>query len=162
VISVGDSPMQRLTQAQYGNSVRALLGLKSVATSNIPANTEYKAFSGAASAGAAASTGGYDNGIRVVVETLLQSPNFLYRPEVGAVAAVNGNAVPLTDFELASRLSFFLWSSTPDDELLSAASANQLSDPSALQAQAQRLLADPRAREWRSELPASRSQTMSG
>src|SRR5260370_21183900 len=57
----------------------------------------------------------------------------------------SGTAVPLTSFEIASRLSFFLWNSTPDDALLSAASANSLADPSALQAHAQRMLADPRA-----------------
>jgi hypothetical protein len=218
LVNVGDAPMQRLTQDQYANSVRALLGLATVSTADMPSDeklgvfasnvavsvtdlavdqyttsaenvakaalaqakwdslvpckhatlgddacaaqfvqtfgmrafrrpltmveaarytTEYKSFAAS----------GYDSGIRVVVETMLQSPNFLYRPEVGAPNAAAGAAVLLTPFELASRLSFFLWNSTPDDTLLAAASANSLSDPSALQAQAQRMLADPRARD---------------
>jgi hypothetical protein len=239
MVSVGDSPMERLTQAQYANSVRQLLALANVSTDNIPSDsvigtfasnvttfltdldvqqyqssaeavaqaalaqanwdslvpcdhaslgdaacatqfvqtfgqrayrraltatevgryaTLYQTFASSTGpsstsagsslpTGGAAATSGYNNGIRVVVQTMLQSPNFLYRPEIGATNETAGNAIPLTAFELASRLSFFLWNSAPDDTLLSTATAGTLTSPATLQAQAQRLLADPRARQ---------------
>ena len=90
---------------------------------------------------------GYDNGVRVVAEAMLQSPNFLYRVEVGSSGTPDADATPLTQYELASRLAFFLWNSTPDDELLSTAGATGLSDQKSLKAQAGRLLADARARD---------------
>lgn len=88
---------------------------------------------------------GYNDGIRVVVQTMLQSPNFLYRPELGGAPA--GGVAALTPFELASRLSFFLWNSTPDDQLLSAAASSKLSSDDDLRTQGQRMLSDPRARD---------------
>jgi hypothetical protein len=98
---------------------------------------EYKTFA----------TSGYDNGIRVVVETMLQSPNFLYRLEIAPTAPTQDKAIPLDPFELASRLSFFLWNSTPDDELLAAASSSMLTTDHDLRAQTARMLDDPRARD---------------
>ena len=86
--------------------------------------------------------GGFDAGIRDAVSAILASPHFLYRVESGNAA---GATRTLTDLELASRLSFFLWSSIPDDELLTLATASRLSRPEVLSAQVTRMLADPRA-----------------
>lgn len=82
--------------------------------------------------------------LETVLATLLQSPYFLYRVEVGGGAE---GASHLTDFELASRLSFFLWNTMPDDELLAAAIGGQLAGPDELAAQVDRMLSDPRARQ---------------
>src|SRR5688572_24218262 len=86
--------------------------------------------------------GGFDAGVRDAVSAILASPHFLYRVESGNGA---GPIRGLTDLELASRLSFFLWSSVPDDELLTLATASRLSRPEVLSAQVTRMLADPRA-----------------
>jgi hypothetical protein len=217
-LNVGASPLQRLTRDQYANSIRALLGLASVPTSDITPDEKLGPFASNVSAAVTdlvveqyarsgenlakaalaqakwdtlvpcdhASLGdagcaaqfvqkfgmrvyrrplsapeqeryaaeyqafagsGYDNGLRVVVETMLQSPSFLYRPEIGAGAAQTDGPSLLLPFELASRLAFFLWSSSPDDELLAAASASKLGSEDELRAQATRLLADPRSRD---------------
>jgi hypothetical protein len=86
-------------------------------------------------------TDGFEAGVRESVAAILASPMFLYRAE----AAVDDGARALNDLELASRLSFVLWSSLPDDELLGIATKNQLSKPDVLQAQVRRMLADPKA-----------------
>ena len=83
---------------------------------------------------------GFEGGVRESIAAVLVSPHFLYRAE----AAVDQGSRPLTDLELASRLSFFLWSSLPDDELLSLAEKGQLSKPDVLKAQVHRMVADPR------------------
>jgi hypothetical protein len=88
-------------------------------------------------------TGGFDAGVRDALSAILASPHFLYRVESGGAAA---GVRSLSDLELASRLSFFLWSSVPDDELLKAATDARLSRPDVLTAQVTRMLADPRAR----------------
>jgi hypothetical protein len=88
-------------------------------------------------------TGGFEGGVRDALSAILASPHFLYRAESGSTAA---GARTLTDLELASRLSFFLWSSLPDDELLTLASASRLSKPDVLASQVGRMLTDPRAR----------------
>jgi mono/diheme cytochrome c family protein len=86
--------------------------------------------------------GGFDTGIRDALSAVLASPHFIYRAEAG-----QGNgAVALNDLELASRLSFFLWSSVPDAELLKLAQESRLSKPSVLAAQVKRMLADDRAK----------------
>lgn len=84
--------------------------------------------------------GPFDAGLQYATAALLQSPHFLFRHEVG----VDGL---YTDWTLASRLSFFLWNTTPDDELLAAAADGELSDPATLEAHVDRLLADDRARD---------------
>ena len=89
--------------------------------------------------------GGFEKGIQFALERLLADPDFLYRVERDPVDAPRGAAYPISDVELASRLSFFLWSSIPDDELLAAAENGTLSDPAALDAQVRRMLADPRS-----------------
>jgi hypothetical protein len=80
--------------------------------------------------------------VRDALSAILASPHFLYRVEAGEAA---GGARTLSDLELASRLSFFLWSSLPDDELLTLASGSRLNRPEVLSAQVSRMLADPRA-----------------
>jgi mono/diheme cytochrome c family protein len=82
--------------------------------------------------------GSFDKGIEQVVAAVLASPDFLYR----AISAPNG---ALTDLELASRLSFFLWNTPPDDELLKLAATGGLSKPGALNAEVKRMMADPKA-----------------
>ena len=80
------------------------------------------------------------------VEGILQSPNFLYRIERGHLEGRQGKAVPLTDWEMAARLSYFLWDSLPDPELYEAAYRGALSTREGVEAQAKRMLLDPRAR----------------
>ena len=88
--------------------------------------------------------GSFETGIQSALERLLVSPQFLYRIEQDANAAGN-TAYPISDVELASRISFFLWSSIPDDELLELAIASRLREPEVLSAQVERMLADPRS-----------------
>ena len=76
---------------------------------------------------------------------ILASPSFVFRPESGARIRRAGAAYRVTDLELASRLSFFLWSTLPDEELLRAAREGRLSQPAALRGEIRRMLADARA-----------------
>ena len=87
----------------------------------------------------------FDDGVRAVVTRILASPDFLYRPEPAPAGKRPGEVFSLDDLQLASRLSFFLWSSLPDDELLEVAASGRLSDDAALEKQVRRMLADPRA-----------------
>jgi len=89
--------------------------------------------------------GTFDQGIEQVVAAVLVSPQFLYRAIRGPNGTPLDTEFALTDLELASRLSFFLWNTGPDDELLALASANGLTRPGALNKQVKRMLADPRA-----------------
>lgn len=86
---------------------------------------------------------GYEEGVRWVVATMLQSPGFLYRTELGE--PLGEGRLALTDYELAAELSYLILGTTPDAELMDAAAAGQLGEVEALLAQAERLLADPRA-----------------
>lgn len=98
----------------------------------------------------------FNDGISLVIEAMLQSPHFLYRVEIGEAPAANATYTPLTQYELATRLSYFLWRSTPDSMLLAAADAKQLATPEQMKTQIDRLLQDNRAhqmvlafhREW--------------
>jgi mono/diheme cytochrome c family protein len=90
--------------------------------------------------------GDFDAGIEAGVAAVLVNPNFLFRIEVEPEAATSGEAYRVSDLDLASRLSFFLWSSIPDDELLAAAERGELSQPKILEAQVRRMLADPRSK----------------
>jgi len=89
--------------------------------------------------------GTFDAGIQAVLERLLVDPEFLFRVENDPPGIAPSTAYQLSDVELASRLSFFLWSSIPDDELLDVAERGGLRDPEALQTQIQRMLADERS-----------------
>jgi len=91
------------------------------------------------------SGGNFDDGIRVGVARVLSSPYFLYRIEQDPAAARAGAAHPVSDIELASRLSFFLWSSIPDEKLLDLAEAGRLRQPEVLDAQVRRMIQDERA-----------------
>ena len=88
--------------------------------------------------------GTFDAGIEQALRLILASPKFLFRVETPPAAA--RGIGPVSDLELAARLSFFLWSSIPDDELLKAAEQDRLDQPAVLQAQVERMLKDPRAR----------------
>jgi mono/diheme cytochrome c family protein len=90
--------------------------------------------------------GSFDDGIRAALERLLVSPDFLFRIEAAPRTAAAGAVYRISDVELASRLSFFLWSSGPDDELLDLAIKGQLRQPGVLDRQVRRMLAQPRAR----------------
>ncbi len=85
----------------------------------------------------------FNDGVRITLEAMLQSPNLLYRAELSN-SVVNG-AVRLNGFEVASRLSYFVWNTMPDDELLDVADAGGLDDEAGLVSQLNRLLDDPRA-----------------
>ncbi len=89
--------------------------------------------------------GGFEAGIEMALRRLLVSPEFLFRIERDPEAAAADHAYHVTDLELASRLSFFLWSSLPDDELLAVAGDGRLREPGVLERQVRRMLADPRA-----------------
>ncbi len=88
----------------------------------------------------------FEAGIRRGLERILAAPSFLFRVERRPEHATAGAAYRLNDLELASRLSFFLWSSVPDEELLNAAVRGKLKDPAALEQQVQRMLRDPRSK----------------
>src|SRR5215470_9830557 len=92
-----------------------------------------------------AANGGFESGIRLALQKVLVSPEFIFRAELDPADTPRGGVHQLGDIELASRLSFFLWSSIPDDELLAVAERGELSDPSMLERQVQRMLADPRS-----------------
>ncbi len=91
-------------------------------------------------------TGTFEGGIENATVAMLSSAKFLYRVEAPPAGAKPGSIYRLSDMELASRLSFFLWSSIPDDELLSVAEQGRVRDPKVLEQQVRRMLADPRAR----------------
>ncbi|MEO5926202.1 MAG: DUF1592 domain-containing protein [Bryobacteraceae bacterium] len=90
--------------------------------------------------------GNFETGIQTGLMTLFASPKFLYRAEYDPAAAKPGTIHSLSDLELASRLSFFLWSSVPDDELLTVAEQGKLKDPAIYEAQVRRMLANPRSK----------------
>jgi mono/diheme cytochrome c family protein len=95
---------------------------------------------------ASASAGeGFEAGIEMALRALLTSPEFLFRVERDPDGIAPGAAYRISEVELASRLSFFLWSSIPDAPLLDAAERGQLREPATLEAQVRRMLADPRA-----------------
>jgi hypothetical protein len=89
--------------------------------------------------------GTFDTGIQLALRRLLASPTFVFRVEEEPARVASGAAWRVSDVELASRLSFFLWSSIPDDTLLDLAAANRLHEPATLEAQVRRMLDDPRA-----------------
>jgi len=88
-------------------------------------------------------TGDFEAGVKEALSAILVSPHFIYRAEVGPT---EGESLMLSDLELASRLSFFLWSSLPDEELLTLANNNELGNPEVLRQQVERMLADDRAK----------------
>jgi len=95
--------------------------------------------------GGSGGAGGFESGVREVLEAILASPHFIFRLEKEPDYARAGSVYRIADVDLASRLSYFLWGTPPDQELLTIASQNKLSAPGALERQARRMLADPRA-----------------
>jgi hypothetical protein len=89
--------------------------------------------------------GGAQNGFRLVVEAMLQAPSFLYHADVGASGMPTGTPVPLTPYELASRLSYFVWNSMPDPALFALAAGGTLADAGVLGGEVERLLGDSKA-----------------
>ncbi len=90
--------------------------------------------------------GDFDAGIEMALSAVLVSPQFLFRVEPDPAGLAPNTPYRISDLELASRLSFFLWSSIPDDELLDAAIAGKLHEPAVLERQVRRMLADARSR----------------
>jgi len=91
--------------------------------------------------------GTFEDGIERGIQGILSDPEFVFRSEAPPSRLRAGQAYRINDLELASRLAFFLWSTTPDDQLINLASRGQLSDPKVLDAQVRRMVADPRSRE---------------
>ena len=92
-----------------------------------------------------AAKGGFEQGIRNAVETVLASPHFIFRLERAPTDARSGGTYRVADIDLASRLSFFLWGLPPDKELIAAAQRRELSTAAGIDKHARRMLADPRA-----------------
>jgi hypothetical protein len=92
-----------------------------------------------------AASGGFEKGVEHALAGVLAHPKFLYRFEPQPEGAAPGDSYPLSSVELASRLSFFLWSSIPDAELLELAALGKLAEPAVLKLEVERMLADPRA-----------------
>ena len=88
---------------------------------------------------------GFEGGIEAALQRILADPQFIYRGEREPAAVVAGRPYRVTDLELASRLSFFFWSSIPDDELIDVAAAGRLRQPAVLEQQVKRMLADPKS-----------------
>ena len=92
-----------------------------------------------------AANGGLEVGVRIGLEAILSSPNFVFRIERAAADPRSGDSYRIDPFDLAARLSFFLWAAPPDEELVSLAREGRLSDPQTLKEQARRMLASPRS-----------------
>jgi hypothetical protein len=90
--------------------------------------------------------GTFESGIEEALTLVLASPKFLFRAEPDPPQVAAGAVYPVSDLELASRLSFFLWSTIPDDELVTVAGQGKLRDPAVLDKQVRRMLADPRSK----------------
>jgi len=89
--------------------------------------------------------GSFDDGIEALLQRVLADPEFVYRSEPEPAGLLAGKSYRISDSALASRLSFFLWSSVPDDELIDLAAQGKLKDPSVLEKQVRRMLADPKS-----------------
>jgi mono/diheme cytochrome c family protein len=92
-----------------------------------------------------AANGGFEAGVRTALEAILASPKFVFRMERERPVATGETTTRVADMDLASRLSFFLWGAPPDQELIDLAKSGRLTAPGAIEKQAQRMLADPRA-----------------
>jgi hypothetical protein len=89
--------------------------------------------------------GGFETGVRTAIQAILANPEFAIRFERVPAGVAPGRNYRISDLELASRLSFFLWSSPPDDQLIALAAENKLRDPVTLEKQVRRMLGDPRS-----------------
>ena len=91
--------------------------------------------------------GGFEGGVRLALQAILASPHFLFRMEETPAGSRPGEIHRISDVDLASRLSFFIWGAPPDQELIDLAGRGELSNPGEMERQASRMLADPRAQE---------------
>lgn len=91
--------------------------------------------------------GDFEDGVRLGLQMILSDPHFIYRTEPAPQNVAAGQSWAISDIELASRLSFFLWSTIPDRELLAVARSGKLREPKVLERQVKRMLADPRSQE---------------
>jgi hypothetical protein len=91
--------------------------------------------------------GRFEDGLQLVIEAVLQSPSFLYRAELGEETPVEGDIVPFTSWEMATKLSYMLWNTMPDAELFAAAAADELRTKEQIEAQARRMVDDEKARD---------------
>ena len=89
--------------------------------------------------------GGFEGGVGTALQAILASPHFVFRMEETPAGVSPGEIYPVSNIDLASRLSFFLWAMPPDQELIDLAMRGELSDPAVIDGQVQRMLADPRA-----------------
>src|SRR5262249_53134462 len=89
--------------------------------------------------------GDFDAGIRTAIQAIIAKPEFVFRFENVPDGVRPGESYRISDTELASRLSYFIWSTSPDDELIQVAAQGKLKDPVVLEKQVKRMLADPRA-----------------
>jgi hypothetical protein len=110
----------------------------------LPADSSAEA-RGAKAEARSAKGGGFEEGVRTALEAILASPHFIFRLEKEPPTAAPGSTYRVADVDLASRLSFFLWGTLPDQELLTLAEQNKLSAPGAVEKQARRMLADSRS-----------------
>ena len=92
-------------------------------------------------------SGGFEQGIESALQFVLAHPEFVFRTESAPANVKPGEAYRISDLELAARLSFFIWSNIPDDELIQLAGQGRLKDPKVLEQQVRRMLADPRSKE---------------
>lgn len=92
-----------------------------------------------------AAEGGFETGIRTALQAILASPDFVFRFEEPPTGVEPGESYRIGDIDLASRLSFFLWATPPDDDLMALARQGELSDPGVLEGQVRRMLADTRS-----------------
>ncbi len=164
--SVTPTPLRRLTKFEYANSVKNLLGVDPAPANDLPADEVTDGFNNATNFGrrafrrpttaedravlmaayTAGKTGGsYAEGIEVMIRAALQSAHFLYRLEMTSPTSTAA-MVPLSQYELATRLSYLVWASGPDDALLDAAGRNELATKEAVAAKARAMLDDPKAR----------------
>ncbi len=90
--------------------------------------------------------GDFESGVRMALQTILAHPEFVFRFERTPAGVAPGANYRITDLELASRLSYFLWSTAPDEELITLASQGKLHEPAVLEKQTRRMLADPKSR----------------
>jgi hypothetical protein len=151
VTGSGDSPSRKSimvcspeTAAEETDCARQILGrLADLAFRGYSSDEDLDMLMGFYSEGRKAGT--FDSGIEMAMQRILASPKFIYRIEKEPAGVTPGQVYQISDLDLASRLSFFLWSSVPDQELLDLAKAGRLSDDKVLDEQVSRMLKDPRS-----------------
>jgi hypothetical protein len=132
------------TAAEERSCAESILGRLAMRAYRRPVNAErLEALMNFYEVGAA--DGGFENGVRSGLQAILASPEFLFRLEREPSGAQAGRSYRISPIDLASRISFFLWATVPDDELLQVAASGTLTDPGVLERQVRRMLADSRA-----------------